>query len=155
MDGIPKETLEKLARSLSWETMDLLPFIPYLLQDFWELGGDPEVMIELIEKHVSISERTRVLDLACGKGAVAVKLAQRLGIRVKGIDLTPEFIEHAVLKAKEFEVADLCEFLLGDINEAVTAEKDYDCVIYGAVGPEVLGGPVETLSKLKTTVRPG
>ena len=51
MDGIPRETQEKLAYSLSSETMDLLPFIPYLLQDFWELGSDPEVMIELIGQH--------------------------------------------------------------------------------------------------------
>ena len=33
-----KETEEKLARSLSAETTELLPFLPYLLQDLWALG---------------------------------------------------------------------------------------------------------------------
>jgi len=40
---------------------------------------------------------------------------------------------------------------LGDINEAVSAEKDYNVVILGAVG-DVLGDPLETLQKLKSTI---
>jgi len=155
MKSISKETEEKLALSLSWESTDLLPFLPYLLQDFWELGSDPDVMAELIGRHVGISDKTRVLDLACGKGAVAVKVAQRLKVGVRGIDLTPEFIEFAERKAAEFEVDDLCEFLLDDINEALKTERGYDCVIFGAVGPGVLGGPAEMLSKLKATIKPG
>ena len=155
MKKISKETEEKLARSLSWETAELLPFLPYLLQDFWELGSNPDVMAKLIGKYVSISDKTRILDLACGKGAVSVKVAQKLQVKVKGIDLIPEFIEYAMLKAKELNVDDLCEFQLEDINEAVKMEKDYDCVVFGAVGPDVLGGPAETLTKLKATVKPG
>ena len=69
MKNITRETEEKLARSLSWETTELLPFLPYLLQDFWELGSDPDVMTELIEKYAGASEKIRILDLACGKGA--------------------------------------------------------------------------------------
>lgn len=155
MKNITKETEEKLARSLSWETTELLPFLPYLLQDFWELGSDPDVMVNLIGKYVNISDKARILDLACGKGAVSVKVAQKLRVKVKGIDLMPEFIEYAVQKAKEFNVNDLCEFLVDDINEAVKTEKDYDCVVFGAVGPDVLGGPAEALNKLKATVKPG
>jgi SAM-dependent methyltransferase len=67
----------------------------------------------------------------------------------------PEFIEFATQKAKEYNVDDLCEFLVDDINEAVTMEKDYDCVIFGAAGVDVLGGPSEALNKLKATVKPG
>jgi ubiquinone/menaquinone biosynthesis C-methylase UbiE len=150
-----KETQEKLACSLSADTTELLPFLPYLLQDFWELGSDPDVMASLINKYVNISAKTRLLDLACGKGAVSVKVAQKLRIKAKGIDLTPEFIEYATQKAKEFNVDDLCEFLIGDVNEAVKTEKDYDCVVFGAAGTDVLGGPAKALNKLKATVKPG
>jgi SAM-dependent methyltransferase len=155
MVNIAKETEEKLVRSLSWETTELLPFLPYLLQDFWELGSDPDVMVELINEYVSISDKTRVLDLACGKGAVSVKVAQKLRVKVKGIDLMPEFIEYAVQKAKEYDVDNLCEFLIDDINEAVKTERDYDCVVFGAAGVDVLGGAEEALNKLKGTVIPG
>ena len=147
------EIEERLACSLTGAKLtEIIPFLSYLLQDFWELGSDPEIMIELIDKHVSLSEKTRILDLACGKGAVSVKVAQKLGVKVKGIDLIPEFIELAGQKAKEYKVGDLCEFEIGDINEAVKTESEYDCVIFGAVG-NVLGSPAETLAKLKATIR--
>ena len=155
MMDITREKKERLACSLSAETTALLPFLPYLLQDFWELGSDPGVMADMISKYVNISNKTRVLDLACGKGAVSVKVARKLRVKVKGIDLMPEFIEYAAGKAKEFNVDDLCEFFVDDINEAVKTEKDYDCVVFGAAGTDVLGGPAEALHKLKATVKPG
>lgn len=101
-----------------------------------------------------MTEKTKVLDLACGKGAVSVKLAKAFGFRVKGIDLIGEFIDYARKKAAEYGVAGLCSFAIEDINLSVTQEKDYDLVILGAVG-DVLGNPRETLLKLRDTVRPG
>ena len=149
-----KDTEEKLACSLSAQTTELLPFLPYLLQDFWELGSDPEVMVKLIKKHIPLSPETKLLDLACGKGAVSVKVAEQLGIKVKGVDMLPEFIEVCKQKAIEYNVADLCEFIIDDVNEAVNNEKDYDIVVFGAAG-NVLGEPIEMLRKLKSIIRPG
>ena len=95
-----------------------------------------------------------MLDLGCGKGAVSVKIAQKLRVKVKGIDLIPEFVEFAAQKAKVCGVDELCEFAVSDINEAVKTEAEYDCVIFGAVG-NVLGSPTETLTKLKATIKDG
>ena len=148
------QTQEKLACSLTAETTELLPFLPYLLQDFWELGSDPDVISGLIEKNVRLLEDTRILDLACGKGAVSVKAAQKLRVKIKGIDLFTEFIDYAREKAQEYNVADLCEFAVGDINEAVKTEAGYDCVILGAAS-DVLGSPAETLHKLKAVTKQG
>ena len=147
---------EKLARSLTAETTELLPFLPYLLQDLWELGSNPRDMARLIRKHLRPTEgaaETTVLDLACGKGAVSVYIAREFGFRVHGFDLTPEFIEYARKKAEEYQVTGLCRFTPGDANEVVNQEKDYDCVIFGAAG-NILGSPGETLRKLAQTVRP-
>lgn len=145
---------DKLARSLTGETAELNPFLPYLLQDLWELGAVPEDMLVLLSTHVPVSPRTRILDLACGKGAVSVRLANALKCHVKGIDLLPEFIDYAREKAGEYGVDRLCSFSVGDINEAVKHERGYDVVILGAVG-DVMGGPLETLQKLKQTINTG
>jgi len=48
----------------------------------------------------------------------------------------------------------LCDFKIGDINEAVNIENNYDVVILGAVG-DVLGTPEETIQKLKSTIKNG
>ena len=60
---------EKLAKSLTAESVELIPYLTYLLQDLWELGSSPKDMVHLISKNIIISEKTKVLDLACGKGA--------------------------------------------------------------------------------------
>ena len=136
------------------ESIELIPHLPYLLQDLWELGSSPEDILELITKHIRVSEQTRVLDLACGKGAVSVHIAKKLGCIIKGIDIMPEFIDFAINKAQEFGVMELCEFLVGDITESVKTEKDYDIVILGAVG-DVLGNSVETIELLNNTIKKG
>jgi len=149
------ETEKKLAASLSAETTDILPFLPYLLQDFWELGSDPGVIADLIRKYIKVSGGTKILDLACGKGAASIKVAQELKINVKGIDIFPEFIDYAIQKASKANISSFCEFIVGDINDAIIIEKNYDCVIFGAAGTDVLGGPRQALEKLKSTVKPG
>ncbi len=145
---------EKLAKSLTAESVELISYLPYLLQDLWELGSSPKVIIDLILKHIPVSEKTRVLDLACGKGAVSIQVARALGCKVKGIDIIPEFINYADQKAQEYGVENLCEFKVRDINEAVAVNKGYDIVILGAAG-DVLGNPEETIKKLKSTVKSG
>ena len=147
------EIKEKLALSLTAETTELLPFLPYLLQDFWELGSSPQQIISLIKKHIPLNSNLRILDLACGKGAVSIHIAKALNIKVDGYDLLPEFIEYATQKAIEHGVDDLCSFYVADINEIVFTAPGYDCVIFGAAG-NVLGNPLETLCKLKQTIKP-
>jgi len=149
-----KETEEKLACSLTAETTELIPFLPYLLQDLWELGSNPREMIWLIKKHMPISEHAKVLDIACGKGAVSINIARELAVSVYGFDLLPDFIDYANKKAKELHVGPLCHFAVANANDAVNTEADYDCVIFGAAG-NILGDPAETLSKLRRTVKQG
>lgn len=145
---------ERLAKSLTAETTDLISYLPYLLQDLWELGSKPEDIIELITKNIQVKNGLKILDLACGKGAVSVKLAKELGCYVNAIDIIPEFISYAEQKAKEFGIQDLCSFKIEDINLSVNKEQEYDIVILGAVG-EVLGSPKITIRKLKNTIKTG
>jgi len=79
---------EKLAKSLTAESTELIPYLPYLFQDLWELGSSPIDILKMITKHILVSKETKVLDLACGKGAVSVNLAKELGCMVKGLILS-------------------------------------------------------------------
>ena len=148
------QILEKLAQSLTGDSTEIIPFLPYLLQDLWELGSSPQEILCLIKNHITLNEDGRVLDLGCGKGAVSIRLAQELGCCCKGIDLLPDFVQYAREKAAEHDVDGLCEFTVGDIAEAVQAERSYDLVIYGAVG-NILCSQPKTLQALAGTIRPG
>ena len=89
-------TLEtKLAESLSSSSTELIPYLPYLLQDLFELGSSTNDMLQIIQQHLPNPQKLKVLDLACGKGAVSICLASSLKCQVKGIDLVPDFIEVA------------------------------------------------------------
>ena len=112
----------------------------------WELGAIPNDIIHLIEQNIEVTPNTKILDLACGKGAVSINLARAFGCKVKGIDLIPEFIDYAVTKALAYGLQDRCEFIVGDINESVLNENGYDIVILASVG-DVLGKCIGNIVK--------
>lgn len=142
-----KTTEETIAAAMDITEKELLPFLPYILQDFWEIGADPDTIISLIEKHFNSFKTLNVLDLGCGKGPVSVKIAKKLGCKCYGIDAIPDFIDYAILKAKEYNVSGLCKFEVGDIRDKVKSLKDFDIIVLGAIG-QVFGDYYVTLATL-------
>lgn len=142
-----KSIEESVVIAMDGSDKELFPFLPYILQDIWEIGADPDAIIKLIKKYCSNIAELNVLDLGCGKGAVSVKVSQKLGCTCYGIDAIPEFVEFAQRKAIEYKVNHLCIFEKGDIREKVKELSCYDVVILGAIGP-VFGDYFATLSTL-------
>ncbi len=144
---------KSVAQSLD-ATTGMLPFVPELIKDMWALGSFPDRIVELLKPLDLTPEKTRVLDLGCGKGAVSITLAQELDFWAVGIDACRPFLEEAKSKAEEHQVSNLCRFEYGDIRKAVQTLKDFDVVIYVSLGG-TLGGFDATVGKLRQTVRPG
>ncbi|MHC1774848.1 MAG: class I SAM-dependent methyltransferase [Lentimicrobium sp.] len=147
------KTIEECAViAMDGSDKELFPFLPYIFQDLWEIGADPDTIVKLINKYSKNSTDLKVLDLGCGKGAVSIKIATALGSRCYGIDAIPEFIEYAQHKAVEFQVNHLCTFETGDIREKIKNLSDYDIIILGAIGP-VIGDYNKTLTTLSNCVK--
>ena len=96
---------------------------------------------------------TRLLDLGCGKGAIAITVASELGCRAHGVDGFQPFIDEAAKRAEDFGVAELCEFECGDMRQLVRTARDYDVVVYVANGPMLDGKPC--VDRLRQCVRSG
>ncbi len=134
---------------------ELFPFLPYILQDIWEIGTDPDVIIELVRRHVNAKKVINALDLGCGKGAVSVRLAADItGCRCHGIDAISEFIAEASTKASEYGVEIRCRFETGDIRKRIPSLPRYDVIILGSIGP-VLGDYAATFSALSGHLNDG
>lgn len=143
-------------KSLSAEGLDEIePFLPYLLQDLWALGGSPEDAIALVERAgVMPGAADRVVDLGCGKGAMLIALAKRFGCRGYGVDLMAEFVDDARAKAREHGVERLVEFAACDMREAVGRECEHAWIVYGH-DALIFGELPETLRALRRALRPG
>lgn len=149
------KTLEAcVADAMDCSDSQILPFLPYILQDFWELGSNPVVIINLIRKFCPAPHNLTLLDLGCGKGAVAIPAAQQLGCHVTGIDAIPEFIAFAKAKAAKEDVDNLCRFGVGDIREKIKTAGRYDIILLGSVG-QVFGNYFETLILLDGYLKEG
>lgn len=131
----------------------LLPVLPSLLTDLSELGPSPEQVVSALQA-VGVEPESLVLDLGCGKGAVAVALAERLRLRVEGIDALPPFLQCARALARERGVASRCRFRKGDIRKLLGREGRYDAVLLLSVG-SVAGGYERTIAGIRTLVRRG
>ncbi len=108
-----KSLEESVTTAMDGSDIRIFPYLPYILQDLWELGTIPDTMIKLIKKHFTNYSNQKVLDLGCGKGAVSVKLSQQLKCSCYGIDAIEDFITFAQQKANVYNVDQLCKFEVG------------------------------------------
>lgn len=132
---------------------ELLPFLPELLADLDELGSDAEQIAGILQD-LKLPPGARVVDLGCGKGAVAIRIASDLGMRVLGIDLFEPFVAHASAAAEQAGLSHLCEFRHGDAMALSEQLQPADAVVFAALG-DVLGTPAETMRVVRRYVRPG
>jgi len=154
-DGVVTMTLdldESVAQAMEADVR-LLPLLPELLTDLWELGPSAEQVVAALAS-VGVGLDSTVLDLACGKGAVAVALAEQLGVRVEGIDAFQPFLQAAQALATDRGVSHRCRFEQGDIRNLLGQDKQFDVVLLLSVGP-VLGNYEQTMAGLRSLVRAG
>lgn len=90
-----------------------------------------ERQIEVIWQWLHLSPGARVLDVTCGPGLYAVRLAQR-GCLVHGIDISPASIRYARALAEQEGVADRCHFTQADVRDALPREAGagYDAALF-------------------------
>jgi len=131
----------------------IIPDLGELLADYKELGSDPQAIVQAI-KNLKLPSTTSVVDLACGKGAVAVEIARSLGYRVLGIELYEPFIADCIRAAQFAKVEDRCTFELGNIVDLAGTKEPVDIVIFAAVG-DTIGSIPETMTIIRKYVKPG
>lgn len=117
--------------------------------------GDPrsEADIELVWRLLGLRPEAEVLDLACGHGRIANRLAER-GCRVTGLDVTPLFLDRAREGAQRRGVS--VDYVRGDMRELPWASR-FDVVIswFTAYGYFDDIGNRRVLDEVFRALRPG
>ena len=98
----------------------------YLYFSYEVLSGERrEKEVNFIVKELNLTEPKRILDLACGWGRHASKLAS-LGHDLTGVDITEGFLEIAKKEAKEMNVN--VQYILQDIRD-INFNNEFDYAI--------------------------
>lgn len=143
---------DSIARSLDADPV-LLPVLEYLLQDLDMLGAVPSQIVEMLHPLVGGAPATAI-ELACGKGAVSLALAERLGFLVTGIDAYAPFVEEALAAAAGRGLSERCRFHCADVRALSGRLPACDVVLLLSAGA-IFGGAAETVAALRCFVRPG
>ena len=98
-----------------------------LLEEVFHPGG--LTLTHYLGSVIGLGPRDRVLDVACGRGASAVHLAEQFGCHVTGLDYGPENIAAAEAHAANKSVAHLTTFRQGDAEGLPFDEGAFDAVI--------------------------
>ena len=90
-------------------------------------GGFPATQQNL--NAIQVKSEEYVLDAGCGSGLTACHLAKTIGCKILGVDINPEMVEKAGLRAEREGVSHLVEFRVADVYELPFADNHFDLVI--------------------------
>lgn len=109
---------------------------------------------EAIFPSLPVGEGDRVLDVGCGFGDTAIKLARRVGAagEVVGVDCCDAFLDYAIQDAKDKGV-DNVSFIRGDAEIALPDER-FDFV-FSRFGTMFFANPVAGLRNMRKSLKPG
>ncbi|CAM00980.1 methyltransferase family protein [Saccharopolyspora erythraea NRRL 2338] len=107
----------------------------------------------LVERLLELRPGERVLDLACGHGRIANRLAAR-GLEVSGLDITPVFLDRARQDAHERGVE--VDYVRGDMRE-LPWTGHFDAIVnwFTAFGYFDDAGNRRVLDQARQALRPG
>lgn len=141
----------EIARSVDAPAL-LLPAFAELFRGMPSLGSQPRRAVSMLER-AGIGRGSCVLDLACGKGALAITLAKRLGCTVVGVDACGAFVEEASREATRARVEDVAAFVEADLRPFASRTQQKG-VRYDAALMMGLLGLAEARALLRGLVKP-
>ncbi|MGW3727459.1 class I SAM-dependent methyltransferase [Streptomyces sp. NPDC000851] len=101
--------------------------VALLLGDSYHPGGT--ALTRRLADRLTLTPGARVLDVASGRGATALLLADQYGVRVDGVDYSPANTALAQGAAQAAGLADRAVFVTGDAEHLAYPDGTFDAVV--------------------------
>jgi SAM-dependent methyltransferase len=112
-----------------------------------------EDQLMLLGEICRLHPRIKQLDLACGKGEMLCRWAQKYKISGVGVDISTVFLSAAQKRAEELGVTDKIAFVQNDAGKYPQETHDFDVV--SCIGATWIGnGLIGTLALMKLSLKP-
>jgi len=123
----------------------------YARQEYMTPGAAETV--EIIAETVQPTERSSLVDVACGKGEAAATLAGRFACRIAAVELYDPFIHHTAAKAWFFNLRDLITVLRADGRRLPVCDGAFDAAY--CIGAPSIVGLNDCLREMARVTKPG
>lgn len=96
-----------------------------------------------------------VLDVGCGTGYTACKIAKEYGSMVTGVDISDIMVSKAKNRANKEGLKDKVEFKIADVFNLPFEDDSYDIALFESVLTPIPGKKVDALREVIRVVTPG
>lgn len=103
---------------------------------------------------IDLAPDARILDVGCGIGGTSRYLAERYDAQVRGIDLTPAFVEVAVELSAMVGLSDKTHFQVGSAVDMPVEDNGFDLAVLLHVGMNI-SDKTALISEIARAVKPG
>jgi len=90
--------------------------------------GSPEITLKALSFIEGLSESSKIADLGCGTGGQTMVLAQNAPGNIIGIDLFPTFIDLFNSNAKELNIQDKVQGIIGSMDALTFQNEELDLI---------------------------
>jgi phosphoethanolamine N-methyltransferase len=96
----------------------------------------------------------RVLDIGCGIGGPAFVLASKYGANVVGIDIEPQLVEQAKMRAEKLGLSAQCEFVTVEPGPFTFPDNSFD-VVFSSGTIMTIEGKKDVFAEVLRILKPG
>ena len=146
--------MDKIAQK-AISSRDWYNFVAPMANLFPDLHPGGRAATDALLAMCSLKESDRVLDVGCGSGNTACRIAQEYGCQVVGIDRSEVMIAQAEKRAGALGVADRITFQITDIFRTPFEDDTFDVALFQSVLVPLPGDPAQALAEIIRVVRLG
>lgn len=144
------------AISTGWDKLrsvsDAAPIDQLAGVDEFHIGGRPAT--EMVCQQMNLTPGLRVLDVGCGLGGSARFMAERYGVDVEGVDLTPDYVAVGNALSAEVGLDDKVRLTQGSALDLPFDDAGFDRVSMFHVGMNI-SDKTRLFSELSRMLKPG